>query len=229
MSMPLWTVELHAHSWFSHDCLVKLDRIAELCQERGIDKIAITDHNTAKGALDAYRSYPMLVIPGEEIMTTEGELLGWFIREEVPPGLTPEETIQRLRRQNALIGVAHPFDRYRKGAWKRENLERIVDLIDVIEVFNSRCAHEEDNDQALAFAQAHGKLMTAGSDAHTEREYGTSVMKMAPFASNADGFKRSLADASYEAELSPLIVHLGSTYAKWAKRLVPSLRGSEAK
>ena len=91
---------------------------------------------------------PEMVIVGEEVMTTEGELLAWYVRESVPPGLRPEETIQRLRAQGAIISVSHPFDRYRRGAWQEAQLERIVGLVDAIEVYNARCLHAEDNERA---------------------------------------------------------------------------------
>jgi hypothetical protein len=224
MSIPQWAIELHSHTVYSRDCLIPLDDLQEICRRRGIDKLAVTDHNTARGALAAARLYPMLIIPGEEIMTTKGELLAWYIREEVPPGLSPQETIQRLRDQNAVISVPHPFDRYRKGAWTPDDLLSVVDLVDGIEVFNARCLHDEDNDRALAFADEHGKLKTAGSDAHVKREFGRGVMLVEPFASTADGLRQALQTATWKGERSGTDVHFGSTYAKWAKRLLPFLR-----
>ncbi len=224
MSVPLWNVELHSHTIYSKDCLTRLDRLQEICRTRGLDKLAITDHNTAQGALEAARMYPILIIPGEEIMTTQGEILAWYVKETVPPQLTPQETIERLRAQGALIGVAHPFDRYRKGAWKLDQLMAIVDLIDVVEVFNARCIHAEDNNRALAFAQAHGKLMTSGSDAHLPREYGHAVVQAEPFANTAEGLRQALAGATHQGTLSDPWVHFGTRFAKYAKRLFPSLR-----
>lgn len=224
MSAPLWTVEMHSHTIYSRDCLTRLEDLQAICQARGIDKLAITDHDTARAALQMARAYPMWIIPGEEIMTTKGEILAWYIKEEVPPGLTPEETIARLHEQDAVIGIAHPFDRYRKGAWKLENLQAIVELVDSIEVFNARCMHNADNQQALAFAQAHNKLMTCGSDAHGRSEYGNAILKLRPFANNADGLRQALRESVREEKLSNPLVHFGSRYAKWAKMLFPHLR-----
>ncbi|MEM6282248.1 MAG: PHP domain-containing protein, partial [Chloroflexota bacterium] len=127
MSEKRWNVELHSHTCWSTDCLVKFDAIMRVCEERGIDKIAITDHNTADGALAFQKIAPDLVIVGEEIFTTQGELLAFFVRETIPKGLTPEETIKRLRDQGAFISVSHPFDKYRKGAWRKDDLDRIID------------------------------------------------------------------------------------------------------
>jgi hypothetical protein len=157
-------------------------------------------------------------------MTTEGELLAWYIKEEVPRRLTPEETIKRLRDQNAVIGIAHPFDRYRRGAWRPEQLLRIVDQVDCIEVFNARCLHNEDNQKALAFAQEHNKLMTSGSDAHVRQEYGRAATITRPFANTAEGLRQALQDATRIELLSGPLVHFGSTYAKWMKRLFPFMR-----
>ena len=228
MDIPHWTIELHSHTIYSKDCLTRLEDLQRICRERGIDKLAITDHNTAQGALQAMRLYPMLVIPGEEIMTTEGEILAWYVQETVPPNLSPLQTIERLRTQNALVGVAHPFDRHRRGAWRKQALLDIIEHIDVVEVFNARCLHNEDNAQALAFAEEHGKLMTAGSDAHIQREYGRAVMHTEPFANTADSLKTALQTASRTERLSGFGVHFGSTYAKWVKRVFPTLRPSGA-
>jgi predicted metal-dependent phosphoesterase TrpH len=219
MSAPTWTVELHAHTIYSKDSLLKLDRIAGLCQAKSIDRLAITDHNTVTAGLQLARLLPMLIIPGIEVMTTQGELLAWHIREPVPHDLSPAETIARLKDQRAVIGVAHPFDRHRKGAWREEDLLAIVDEIEVVEVFNARCLNNEDNAKALAFAQEHDKLMSSGSDAHTADEYGRAPMRIPAFNNNADGLRQALATGQPGDTLSSPSVHFSSTWAKWVKRL----------
>lgn len=218
MSSPTWTVELHAHTNYSKDSLLKLNRIAALCQKKGIERLAITDHNTVTAGLELARLQPMLIIPGLEVMTTRGELLAWYVRGPVPHGLSPAETIARLKEQGAVIGVAHPFDRYRRGAWQEEDLLAIVDQIDAVEVFNARCIHDEDNQKALAFAKQHGKLATSGSDAHVGLEYGRAPMQMPAFSHNADGFRAALAEAQPGDRLSSPLIHVTSTWAKWVKR-----------
>jgi predicted metal-dependent phosphoesterase TrpH len=219
MSSPTWSVELHAHTTYSKDSLLRLDRIAALCQKKGIDRLAITDHDTVTAGLEMARLQPMLVIPGIEVMTSQGELLAWYVQGPVPHGLSPAETIASLRDQGAVIGVSHPFDRYRKGAWREEDLLAIVDQLDAIEVFNARCIHNADNLKAQAFAQQHGKLATSGSDAHVALEYGRAPMHMPPFSNNADGFREALAKAQPGSTLSSPLVHFWSTWAKWVKRL----------
>ncbi len=214
-----WNVDLHSHTLWSKDCLTEFNTILRLCDQRGIDRIAITDHNTAEGALALQKLAPGRVIVGEEIMTTQGEILAYFVRESVPAGLTPEETIRRLREQGAVISVSHPFDRLRKGAWREEDLLKIVDKIDAIEIYNARCIVNSDNDKAIAFAKKHSLIGTVGSDAHTRPEYGRSMVKMRPFTDDPEDFLDALQEASYIMRLSPIYVHLGSKAAKWSKKL----------
>lgn len=216
--MELWNVDLHNHTLWSKDCLMKFEAIIRLCEQRNIHRIAITDHNTAEGALAMKKLAPDLVIVGEEIMTTQGELLAYFVSESVPRGLSPDETIRRLRDQSAVISVSHPFDRLRKGAWDEKELLKIIDRVDAIEIFNARCVYSEDNQKARDFAQKHGLLGTIGSDSHIGAEYGTGMARMQPF-SNPVEFLESLRRAEYIERLSPNYVHVGSTIAKWSKKL----------
>lgn len=156
------TLELHSHTYASGDCLMRPADIVMTCQRKGIDRLAVTDPNTIRGALELRGFAPELTILGEEIMTTQGELLAYFVKEEVSPGLPPAETITQLRAQGAAISVSHPFDRLRKGAWREADLAAILPRVDAIEVFNARCIYPEDNARALAFAQEHAKLGTVG-------------------------------------------------------------------
>jgi predicted metal-dependent phosphoesterase TrpH len=123
-----------------------------------------------------------------------------------------------------VIGIAHPYDRYRRGAWQHEQLLEIVDLVDAVEVFNARCIHNEDNLKALAFAREYNKLMTCGSDAHARAEYGQATVGARPFANTADGLRQALATATREEKLSNPLIHFSSRYAKWMKILFPSLK-----
>ena len=218
MSETIWNVELHSHTYYSLDCLTQFEKIVRLCEQRGIDKIAITDHNTADGALAFQKLAPELVIVGEEIFTTKGEILGYFIKETIPPKLTPEETIKRLRDQGAVISVSHPFDRNRKGAWRKQDLDEIIDQVDAIETFNARCLTMGENKAAMDYAAEHDLVGTVGSDAHTVMEYGRATLQMQPFT-NADEFLAALSTAQPNTQLSPFVVHFGSIFAKWSRKL----------
>ncbi|MCC6613629.1 MAG: PHP domain-containing protein [Anaerolineae bacterium] len=217
MSQP-WRVELHCHSLWSKDCIVTFETILRLCDKRGIDKLALTDHNTAEGALLLQRMAPDRIIVGEEIMTTQGELLAYFVQESIPAGLTPQATIDELRAQGAVISVSHPFDRLRKGAWHEHELRAIVDQVDAIETFNARCLYAEDNHRAQAFAKTLGLRGTAGSDAHSRPEYGRALTLLAPFTTPAE-FISALDNAEYIERYSPAWVHGNSTTAKWSRKL----------
>ncbi len=216
--MEIWRVELHAHTIYSRDCLVTPEQIIAACRRKGIHRIVITDHNTIAGALRARELAPAMVIVGEEIMTTQGELLAFFVEEEVPPGLPPQETITRLRAQGAVISVSHPYDRLRKGAWREEDLRAIIEQVDALEVFNARCIFPSDNARALALAQHYDRLQTVGSDAHTTRELGRALIEVPPF-DGPESFKAALAQARLHTRLSSPFIHFASTYAKWVKRL----------
>ncbi|HML21477.1 MAG TPA: PHP domain-containing protein [Aggregatilinea sp.] len=212
-----WLIEMHCHTEWSKDSLNRIEQVQRAAQRRGINRILVTDHNTAEGALKWAQIDPDLFIPGEEVMTTQGELLAWFVKESVPARLTPEETIRRLRDQGAVISVAHPFDSVRKGAWAEENLDRIVDLVDCIEVFNARCFFDGDNLKAQTYALAHHKPGTAGSDAHIPYEYGRAMMRVAPF-DDAEGLLDAIQGGEIVARRSAWWVHGGSSYAKYLKR-----------
>lgn len=217
------TVEIHCHTHASEDCLVRPGDLVRVCRERGLDRLAVTDHNSLRGALELRDLAPELTIVGEEIMTSQGELLAYFVQEVVPAGLTPAEAIARLRAQGAAISVSHPFDRLRQGAWREADLLAILPLVDAIEVFNARCIYPDDNARALAFAQEHGTLGSVGSDAHSQRECGRAVHRMACAMGPADliaGWR----SGERVTRLSSPAIHLVSRWAKTWKTLTGQLR-----
>jgi len=159
-------VEFHCHTCFSKDSLTKPEELVSAGRRKGIDRVIVTDHNSIQGALAAQSIDPALVIVGEEIMTTQGELLASFVQEQVPPNLSPRETLKRLKDQGAFISVSHPFDELRKGGWQENDLLEILSEVDAIEVFNSRCMLPGFNRKAREFAERHNIAGTVGSDAH---------------------------------------------------------------
>lgn len=211
-------LEFHTHTSFSPDSLAAPEKLVLACRRKGIDRVVVTDHNTIRGALAARALAPDLVIIGEEIMTTRGELLAAFVREEVPRGLEPAEAIARLRDQGAFISVSHPFDSMRIGSWRGPDLAAIAGLVDAVEAFNSRCLNPIHNRHAAEFADAHGLLKTVGSDAHGLFELGRSTILLEPFK-DAEGLRERLKAAKYETRASPPWVMGISRYAKIVKRL----------
>jgi predicted metal-dependent phosphoesterase TrpH len=214
-------VEFHCHTLYSKDSLTEIKALLLTCQRKGIDRLAITDHNRIEGARLAYQMDPERVIVGEELMTTRGELLAFYVKEEIPKGLEPEEAIHRLRDQGAFISVSHPFDRARSGAWVLPDLERITPLVDAIETFNARCLNNQANLAAQAYARAHHLAGTSGSDAHILMEVGAASQKI-PYFDTPDQLKQVIWQAQPNQTLSPFWVHFASTYAKFRKKLASS-------
>jgi predicted metal-dependent phosphoesterase TrpH len=212
-------VEFHAHTIYSKDSLTTPEKLIRTCRRKNIDRVVVTDHNTITGALHCQELAPDLVIVGEEIMTTAGEILAFYVTEEIPPGLSPQETINRLRAQDAFISISHPFDNFRNGAWQHPELLAILPKIDAVETFNARCMFPWHNWKAAKFAQQHNLLGTHGSDAHAAFELGRGSLYLPPFE-DAVSLKNSLAKAfSPPLILSMPWVHFTSRYAVWNKKI----------
>jgi len=211
-------VEFHCHTIFSKDSLTPPQKLVDVSRRKGIDRVIVTDHNTIAGARAAQSLDPERVIVGEEIMTTRGEILAAFLAEEIPPMLSPEETIARLRAQGAFISVSHPFDAWRSGGWREEDLLEIVPWVDAIEVYNSRCMLPSFNRRAREFARKHHLAGTVGSDAHAAFELGQSLVLLDPFT-GPDEMRKVIRNAKLTTRWSPPWVHLTSRYATIYKKL----------
>lgn len=213
----LLKVEFHCHTCYSRDSLTEVDRLVATARQRGIDRLVVTDHNTIRGAQEARKLDPELVIVGEELLTTRGELLVAFVQEELPRGLEPMEAIERLRAQGAFISVSHPFDRRRHG-WALEDLQAITPYVDAIEVFNARCQWDGLNHMADKYAREHHLSGTAGSDAHTLREVGRATFTVPAFE-DGEELRSVISQATIEGQLSSPFIHFSSTYARISKML----------
>ncbi|MEN8173200.1 MAG: PHP-associated domain-containing protein [Chloroflexota bacterium] len=213
-----YLTDFHTHTISSKDCLTKPEKLIAACQTKKIDRVIITDHNTIAGAIRAKSLDPQRVIIGEEIMTTQGEILAAYVSEEIPPGLHPMDVIQRLRGQDAFISISHPFDKHRQGHWQPDDLTAVLPYIDAIETFNARCMLPHYNFRAQNFAQEHQLLGTYGSDAHTAWELGRGALLLPAFEDAA-----TLREALKSAVVPPVIlstpfIHLASRYAVLYKR-----------
>ena len=177
-------VDLHTHTSWSHDCSVPAEELLDAAEAIGLGGIAITDHNVFAGALDAAelgRDRRLIVIPGEEVKTKgQGEVIGLFLREEIPRGLSFEDTIAAIRSQGGLVFLPHPFDR-RHAIPDPATLHRHLAEIDVLEVYNARLLKDTYNDEALRFARKYNLLQGAGSDAHVLPGLGTGAVRMREF------------------------------------------------
>jgi predicted metal-dependent phosphoesterase TrpH len=185
---------------------------------KGIARLIITDHNSIVGAREAQAIAPELVIVGEEIMTTKGEILAAFVQEDITAGLSPNETIRRLKEQGAFISVSHPFDRLREGGWQENDLLEIFPFVDAIEVYNSRCMLPRFNQRAREFAEKYNIAGTVGSDAHAAFEVGRSLMLLDQFA-GPDEMRKVIRRGIPKVKWSPPWFHLTSRYASIVKKI----------
>ena len=189
--------DLHTHTSWSYDCRVSVSDLLDHAEEQGLGVVAVTDHNTFGGALEAVeeaRGRRLIVIPGEEVKTDgQGEVIGLFLSREIPRGMSFGDTIAAIRAQGGLVYLPHPFDR-RHAIPDPATLHRHLADIDVFEVYNARLLFEVYNDEALRFARKYNLTMGAGSDAHVLPGLGTGVVRMRAFR-NPEEFQIGLRTA----------------------------------
>jgi predicted metal-dependent phosphoesterase TrpH len=183
------------HTDHSPDCATPVEVLLAEAKERGLQAIAVTDHNEISGALEARsKAQGIKVIVAEEIKTADqGEVIGLFIEQRIPRGGTLEETIAEIKRQGGLVYVPHPFDRLH-AVPDYEHLLPVLDQVDAIEVFNPRVAIGEFNEEAARFAAKYRIPAGAGSDAHVPQGLGSVRIRMRDF-DGPEEFLDSLRDA----------------------------------
>ena len=190
-------VDLHMHTSASHDCSIEPAELVEHALSIGLGAIAVTDHNVFGGAAEAVeraRGRELIVIPGEEVKTDDqGEVIGLFLREEIPRGMSFSETVAAIRKQEGVVYLPHPFDRMHAIPFP-STLHRQLHEIDVLEVYNARLLFEGYNDEAVRFARKYGLPAGAGSDAHVLQGVGTGALRMRAFE-GAEEFLLSLRTA----------------------------------
>jgi glycosyltransferase involved in cell wall biosynthesis len=192
---PYIHVDLHMHTDHSPDCATPVDALLDTAKRVGLGAIAVTDHNEISGAIEAReRANGIKVIVAEEVKTADqGEVIGLFIEEKIPRGMTLEETIAEIRRQGGLVYVPHPFDRMH-AVPDYEHLLGVVEDIDAIEVFNPRVAFSAFNEEAARFAAKYRIPAGAGSDSHVAQGLGSVKIRMRDF-DGPEEFLESLRDA----------------------------------
>jgi hypothetical protein len=180
---PFVLADLHMHTDHSHDCAVPVPALLDHAESIGLGAIAITDHNVFTGAQEAVqlaRDRDLIVIAGEEVKTDSGEVIGLFLEEEIPRGMSMGDTIAAIREQGGVVYLPHPFDRLHTIP-DPTTLHRHLAEIDVFEVFNARLLFEAMNDEALRFARKYNLTMGAGSDAHVLQGVGTGLVRLRAF------------------------------------------------
>jgi hypothetical protein len=217
---PRLRVDMHSHTRASKDSLNPYDGIVAAMDAAGIDRLVVTDHDRIDGALRMKDLAPDRIIVGEEVRTAEGpDLIGIFLTELIPKHTPIREACERILAQGGVVYVPHPFDTRRRGGG--ELLDTIADLVDVVEAHNARTFRAEVNERGEAWARERGKLLGAGSDAHTLGEIGTAHVVVPPFEPTRDSFLAALAGATLVRGTSPFRVTLWSSYATVRKKIVP--------
>jgi predicted metal-dependent phosphoesterase TrpH len=191
-------LDLHCHTSASFDSLASPRSVVAAAARRGITHLAITDHDHIDGALEAAAIAPpgLTVLVGEEIRTRDGDLIAVFLREAVPSGLSAEETIAEIRAQGGLVGIPHPFDRFRGSLSKGEHpagIEALAETVDWIEAWNARLVWGDGNERAAELAMAAGVPGVAVSDAHSSMEVGIAATVVRGDPSSPAGLLAALA------------------------------------
>jgi predicted metal-dependent phosphoesterase TrpH len=211
---------MHGHTYWSKDSRLRLDRLEAAIARRGLDAVCITDHNEIGGAQELAARGTVRVIVGEEVRSTEGEIIGLFLREHIPPHLSPAETVAAIREQGGIVYVPHPFDSYRGSRLQPGALERLLPEIDVLEVFNARNLLPAQNERARRFAEQHGLRQGAGSDSHTAFEVGHAYVELPNFA-EARELLAALEQATVHGRLTNPLIHVLTRTDRTVKRLRP--------
>jgi predicted metal-dependent phosphoesterase TrpH len=202
-------LDLHVHSVYSFDGSIDPASLREVCARRGLDGVAVTDHDSLQGGLAFASELPdLLIIPGEEIRSREGEIIGLFLREEIPPGLSAPQTMRLIHEQGGVVVVPHPFDLVKLKRMTSRRLLELREHIDAIEAVNGKPRYWGANRRAGEFADAACLAVTAGSDAHIPEHVGLVYTEMEEF-SGASEFLASLRGAALH----------GSRYSPWASQL----------
>jgi Glycosyltransferase Family 4/PHP domain len=228
---PLIDVDLHMHTDHSHDCATPVEVLLATARAQGLGAIAVTDHNEISGALAAAaqaRDAGVKVIVGEEVKTAEqGEVIGLFISEKIPRGLTLQQTIAEIRRQGGLVYVPHPFDRMHSVP-DYEHLLPVLEDVDILEVFNSRVAIGAFNEEAERFAAKYRIPAGAGSDSHVPQGLGSARIRMRDFDGPAE-FMQSLLDAEIVTRPSSLLYVQALKFLQTRARPASAQRASRSR
>jgi predicted metal-dependent phosphoesterase TrpH len=211
-------IDFHMHSFGSHDCLSHPEAVLAAAQSRGVERIALTDHNRLDVSLAMARRHPDAVIPAEEVRTLEGiDVIGLYLDTEIPKGTRAREVCEWIREQGGIVYLPHPFAEGKGGGGRLA--EELAPLVDVIEVHNGRLHDPKQNARARDLALRHGKLRGAGSDAHTLGEVGRSYVELPLHPNEPGALMEALRRGRVHGTTARRWVHLASGWAKIRHRL----------
>ena len=228
-------IDLHLHTIASHDCRTLASEVIARCESRGIDVQAVTDHDQIWGGQEIAElaGDGLDVIVGEEVSTREGEIIGLFLDERVPPGMSAEETVAAIREQGGLVLLPHGFDPLKTHRLRPEARERIAEEIDIVEVFNARVSHPRRNTEASEWAALHDVPASAGTDAHIVSAIGEAwVQAPDADATTPEGLLRALRrgviDGTWVHPVPAYAYKLWDTGRRAALRAWGKVRGDDA-
>jgi predicted metal-dependent phosphoesterase TrpH len=218
-------LDLHCHSSASFDSLAAPGKLVAKARRIGLTHLAITDHERIDGALRARDLAPddVSIIVGEEVRSRDGDLIGLFLERAVPPGLSAVETAAAIHEQGGVVGLPHPFDRFRSSGGSRagdqqRSLDVLAASVDYVEVHNAR-AYRDANPMAAAFAAAHGLPGTASSDAHSVMELGVAHTVVAGDVDDGPSLLAGLADATLVTGRGSYLIRAWTPMAKVLQRI----------
>ena len=213
-------IDLHVHTRYSHDSAAPVSSVLQRCRDSGLGLVAVTDHDNIRGGLEAREAaagFPVIV--GEEIKSSRGHILGLFLEEPVPAGLSPLETARRVKEQGGLVGIPHPFDRIRPSALGAGALREIVPWVDFLEGYNAHTFLSRDNDRGVYFAADHSLPVVACSDSHSALELGRTYTEVPAIELEAtpEGLMRAVRAGDCVGRRPNPLLMLAPVYAKLRK------------
>ena len=216
--------DFHIHTRYSRDSILSEEKFIRRAVERGLTHVAITNHNNVEGAI-AVRDHvakmglsgELTVILGEEVSSSDGEIVGIFLTRTIPRGLTADETADAIHAQGGLVSIPHPYDPFRGSHIREEPLIRLAEAgkIDMVEVFNSRVTFQRHNEKAADFARRHRIPGIAASDSHSSFEVAMSFNALPDFDSSAE-LREALPENEWHGTRSTVLIHLTTRYAVWS-------------
>jgi len=223
------SVELHAHSSASYDGRDSVDMLLERAAEVGLDALAVTDHDEVSGGLEVAEraaEYGLVGIPGVEVSSAAGHVLGLNVTERIDPGLPFAETVERIRDLGGIAVVPHPFQEMRSGVLANISRSELL-AVDALEVYNSRLVTGYSNRQARRFAERNGMPITAGSDAHVSDMVGRAVTLVDTDDRTAGGICEAVADGrtTLQTRRTPWLVSFRQAVGNTRRRVRLALEG----
>ncbi len=211
-------LDLHLHTWGSWDCLSDPEAVLAKARTRGLDRIAITDHNSLSVALEMAVRHPDAIIPGEEVKTAEGvDVIGLYLSQEIPKGTPAETTCHLIHEQGGVVYLPHPYAPGKGGSGHLA--EALAPHLDVVEVFNARLLSQGRNARGAELSRRHGLLQGAGSDAHTLGELGNTWVELPCHGNKPRAFLEALRSATIQGTPAGIHVLVFSNWAKVRKKL----------